>query len=136
MQVSNEIIEVLDYLCDKIGVAIDWTSDNAFPYLEQICGKFIKWEISTSIAWIALGIIFIIVGCMFIKPAKERWRRCTENYNEDDEALSIIYLVITVFLIVSAVIVISVQVFDIIECCTFPEKTIYDYIYTTTTEHL
>ena len=49
MTVSSEIIEVLDYLGEKFGIAIDWTSNNVLPYLQALVDKFIKWEISTSI---------------------------------------------------------------------------------------
>lgn len=49
MQISDEIIKVLEYLCTRIGLTIDWTSSNVLPYIEQLCGKFVKWEIGTSI---------------------------------------------------------------------------------------
>ena len=28
---NNKIIEVLDYLGEKIGLAIDWTAENIYP---------------------------------------------------------------------------------------------------------
>ena len=30
---SQQIIEVLDYLFEKFGIAIDWTSENIMPYI-------------------------------------------------------------------------------------------------------
>ena len=48
MSVSSEVIEILDYLGDKLGIAIDWTNENIIPYLQVLINKFIKWEISTS----------------------------------------------------------------------------------------
>ena len=36
MKVSKEIIEVLDYIGEKIGVTIDWTSDNVIPYVKEL----------------------------------------------------------------------------------------------------
>ena len=65
MQLSNEIIKVLEYLGEKIGITIDWTSNNAIPYLEQLCGKFIKWEIGTSIGWIVFMFILVIIEISF-----------------------------------------------------------------------
>ena len=35
MEFSKEIINVLDYLCGKFGIAIDWTYDNV-PLTEYI----------------------------------------------------------------------------------------------------
>ena len=45
---SEEIIKVLDALAEKFGVAVDWTSANVIPYLEQLCSKCVNYEIATS----------------------------------------------------------------------------------------
>ena len=58
---SEEIIKVLDVLAEKFGLAVDWTSENVIPYLEQLCGKYVNYEIATSVVWLLLGII-----CLFI----------------------------------------------------------------------
>ena len=46
--------------------------------------------------------------------------------------LRIIYAALFVLILITEVLialfVIPTQVFDIIECCTFPEKAIFDYI--------
>ena len=65
MTVSSEIIEVLDYLGEKFGIAIDWTSNNVLPYLQTLADKFIKWEISTSIVWIVIA-AFVIVAMIVL----------------------------------------------------------------------
>lgn len=67
MQISDEIIKVLEYLCTRIGLTIDWTSSNVLPYIEQLCGKFVKWEIGTSITWIGIAIITTIITMILSK---------------------------------------------------------------------
>ena len=37
--VSNQIIEVLNEICNKFGLTIDWTSKNVYPYLQELMGK-------------------------------------------------------------------------------------------------
>ena len=112
---SAEIIKVLDALCERFGVAIDWTSNNVLPYLEQLCEKFINWEISTSIAWmIIMGVatvVFFIFAIVIHNIA-------------DEDGVWIGFG----FILLLTVVVCGVQIFDIIECKTFPEKAIYDYI--------
>ena len=73
MTVSSEIIEVLDYLGEKFGIAIDWTSNNVLPYLQTLADKFIKWEISTSIVWIAIAafVIAMIIILMNLKTFRK-----------------------------------------------------------------
>ena len=112
MQISDEIIKVLEYMCDKVGVTIDWTSNNVLPYVQQLGEKFIRWEIGTSISWIIISIISVVVAFLIIKFA------------DMDGLESLIFATV----IILATIIIGCQIFDIIECYTFPEKAIYDYI--------
>lgn len=120
MKVSDEIIKVLDYLGQKIGVTIDWTSKNVLPFVEQLCEKYISWEIATSLLWGFLGIVLFIIGLCFIRPAKNAWGK--------DSDTSVVCWIITIALVIAGVSIALTQGFDIIECKTFPEKAIYDYI--------
>ena len=53
MKFSEEVIAILDNVCAKFGVAVDWTSENVVPYLTELAGKCVKYELVTSIMWIA-----------------------------------------------------------------------------------
>lgn len=119
MTVSSEIIEVLDYLGEKFGIAIDWTSNNVLPYLQTLADKFIKWEISTSIVWIIIA-VFVMVGMIVLINLKR-----VREINE--ETYGMLWIPIIVLIIVSFI-VICIQIFDIVECNMFPEKALYDFI--------
>ena len=119
MTVSSEIIEVLDYLGEKFGIAIDWTSNNVLPYLQTLADKFIKWEISTSIVWIAIA-AFVMAGMIVLINLKG-----VRGINE--ETCGMLWIPIIVLIIVSFI-VICIQIFDIVECNMFPEKALYDFI--------
>ena len=121
MTVSSEIIEVLDYLGEKFGIAIDWTSNNVLPYLQALVDKFIKWEISTSIVWIIIA-VFVMVGMIVLINLKG-----VREINEETYGM---LWVPAGLLILGFFVVICVQIFDIIECNIFPEKVLYDFIKT------
>ena len=115
MKISDQIIEVLNYLCKKIGVTIDWTADNVLPYVETLCEKFIKWEISTSWMWIGIAGALLLLGLIL---------SIILHKVLDDGCIWILYVVLTII----SFIIIGCQIYDIITCYTFPEKVIYDYI--------
>lgn len=50
MTVSNQIIAVLDAICEKFGIVIDWTASNIMPYLQDLCKRIVTYEIATSVA--------------------------------------------------------------------------------------
>ena len=119
MSFSSQFIEVLDALCDKIGIAIDWTSQNVVPYVTDLATRIIAYEIWTSAAWIAIMAIVFLIAWKMTK------NMCKEDRFED-EWFSGWSIRIIIGIIFFAVIVF--QVFDIIEALALPEKTLYDFI--------
>lgn len=124
--VSDEIIKVLDALSEKLGMAIDWTSQNVIPYLEQLCGRCINYKIATSSIWLILGII-----CLFV--VKWGTKKAQYCYNKSKECIWSNWDVGTMcagigvgIVILIGVVVIVCQLFDIVTCVTFPEKIILD----------
>ena len=111
MTISKEIIEVLDYVGNKFGIAIDWTSENAVPYIQSLCEKYIAWETATSIALLILGIVIAISGLLILKA---------DWYG--------MQWIIMFFMITIAAPLIIVQIGDIIKCNTFPEMKIIEFI--------
>lgn len=45
---SEEIIKVLDYLGAQIGIAIDWSSENVWPQIMDILGRYRLFELATT----------------------------------------------------------------------------------------
>lgn len=117
MKFGKEVIDILEYLCEKFGIAVDWTSDNVMPYLQQLSEKYVKYEISTSFAWICLAAVafFVIAILAIIDYRKHVFYGFMCSWG------------ITIC-IIATFIVIGCQVFDIIECYTIPEKVIFEYI--------
>ena len=65
--VSDQIIKVLDNLCDKFGLAIDWSSKNVQPYLKELMAKCVNYKFSIATMWLISGIILFIISCIGIK---------------------------------------------------------------------
>ena len=122
---SKEIIEVLDALSDRLGMSIDWTQNNIIPYLQEICNKYVNYEIATSIVWIVVGVLLLVAAIWAVKKAIEI--NNDTSIDEDVTALLVCMLVVlAVALSVIGMITILEQVFDIITCYTFPEKIIIE----------
>ena len=123
MSFSQEIINVLNYMCQKFGIVIDWTSDNVMPYLEDLCGRYIQYEIHTSIAWcVVFAVLVVLTGLIWIIGSIVN--KYSTSSTDIPEVFSFLFFV---FLAI-ALIVWAVQAFDIIECYTIPEKTILEYL--------
>ena len=124
---SKEIIKILDALAEKAGLAIDWTSANVLPYLQQLCSKYITYEIATSIIWILVGICLLFVGKYSIKKTKQYWEKYEEETSYSDyDCITILFGILTWFAVFGRIGIILCQTFNIFTCITFPEKIIIE----------
>ncbi len=76
MEVSNQIIEVLEYLSTKMGIVVDWTTENIMPYLKDLTERMISYQIvnkSIQIGFSALLMIGLTVTIVLLlkKAIKE-----------------------------------------------------------------
>lgn len=123
---SEEIIKVLDALCEKFGGAVDWTAENVLPYAQQLLNRLVNYEIATSILYIIIAAAILLVSgvsaAIFIpKAIEDEWS------NEWPAVLAGLAAVICVIMVPVFVVVCAVQAKNIITCCTFPEKILLDY---------
>ena len=119
MSFSSQFIEVLDALCDKIGIAIDWTSQNVMPYVTDLAARIIAYEIWTSAAWIVIAAIVFLIAWKMTK------NMCKAGRLDYEWVLG---WVVRIFIGVFCFILIVFQVFDIIEALALPEKTLYYFV--------
>ena len=123
MTVSEQIIQVIDNLAQKFGIAIDWSAENIVQIVQQLADKYISYEISTSVFFIILSSVVLAVGV--IGYTIVMINRQAFEFDSDE----IIGCTVAFFLwIVVCCITISVQIIDIIKCNTLPELIIAEYI--------
>ena len=135
MEVSEQVIKVLDAVCDTFGIAIDWTSNNVIPYIQELGHKIITYDICMSIMWLVIGsaiplTIAILIKKFLNKKKLEAKETINDYYYTDgslDNGVFYCYLIIGMLLIIAIVIgTISLQ--SIIQDIVFPEKTIIEFI--------
>lgn len=130
MSISNEIVKIFDAIAERLGVAIDWSSENIIPYLEQLFDKYVKYEIATSIVYLVFGVVLLILGVFGIKLTKKFMAKYheikrTNPFSEYNIAAVMTGVGVGVAFLVGTI-VILVQCFDIVTCLTFPEKFILE----------
>lgn len=137
---NNKIIEVLDYLGEKIGLAIDWTAENVYPQVIEFMGRYKTYEIVMDIIW-----ILIALGCCFgmylyikkiVIPAKIRCKETREDNLwfecwSGDTSCNIGGTILTVFLgyiTFVAVMIMFVFIGDLVKWIVIPEMQFYEVI--------
>ena len=116
---SDAIIKVLNELCDKFGIAIDWTSDNVAPYLQDLMVRYSKYVCYTSIMWLVIGLIIMVVFAVLLY-----------KYLKQEHRDGLITFLLGCGMLLGAWDTVN-QIMYIIEITTIPEKAIIEDIRST-----
>lgn len=122
MTFSEQTISILDYLCQKFGIVIDWTSETVWPTVEMLAGKYIKWEIASSILWIVIFMIGFIACLWGIKTIK---KHLSGSYIDEMWITFCVFLGLGALGFVAGV---ATQAFDITRCFVFPELELFEFL--------
>lgn len=132
MTVSEQIIQVLDNLCAKMGIVIDWTSENVIPYVTALCEKLVVYEIAMSVAQIIISLL-VIIGILI--TIKKLYPTIKTGVQKDCQSYTLGWILTALFgaFVAGAFLFFSVcnieaEVFDIIKCLTFPEMYVFEYV--------
>ena len=117
---SQEVIEVLNWFADKLGISVDWTQENIMPMISELCQKYARYEITTSIAWIVFVVILISAGIISFKSINKFCDYILEEF----------WLLILFAIIIVSVSIIMYQIYDIAKCINFPELAFAEYLKT------
>ena len=117
---GNEIIKVLDNLGEKFGIAIDWSSENVFPYLQDLTKRIVNYEIMNHFIWIGVSII----GLIILTVIRIKVRR-NKDIDYDDRLVANIICSIGIIMLLAVTII---NISDIVKVTNMPEATVIKYI--------
>lgn len=127
---SEEIIKVLDNLGEKIGITIDWTSENILPYLQDLMSRFIVLKNVQAIIWIVISSIIILVTILaIVGTIKYIKKQDKTSYEYDDEVFicGLIDFAIGMITIIFLIILLC-NTFGLLQNIYTPELTLLEYI--------
>ena len=127
---SEEIIKILDNLGEKIGITIDWTSENILPYLQDLMSRFIGLKNVQAIMWVVISAIIILVTILIIagtiKYIKKQ-DKASHEYEDKVFVCGLIDFAIGMLTIIFLTILLC-NTFGLIQNIYTPELTLLEYI--------
>lgn len=136
MNTSEQIIAVLDHLGEKLGIAIDWTTENIMPYLEQLFKRYATLKITYSSIEIFVGVSLCITAITLcvklckgykttITTEKDTLFWCTYVHwgsrETEMECFGYIATVVAIMSAIGGIIALCVGVHNLIEWIIVPE---------------
>lgn len=134
---SDEIIKVLEYLSEKVGLVIDWTSEkiasDIMPYLQEVYRKCVVWGIVQNLVGVFVGAALIVSAIVILRKLLKAYKGEKETKYElfdgsDPTLLGTIASICVITFSVSGIIVFLVALTDTLNWVIFPEGQILKMI--------
>ena len=127
---SEEITKILNDLGERFGIAIDWTSQNILPYLQDLMSRFISLRNTQAIIWIIISLIFILTTTIIIIKMIKKLKKLDKNsYSYDDKVFAYILIwMILGTIILGFLTALLCNIFGLIQNIYTPEITIIEYL--------
>lgn len=144
MTISQQVIEIFDYLGEKFGIVIDWGSENVLPYVQELISRIVTYGIIGSVIPCICGLVSLIVAIALTKVCLNKWKVCSTTKEDTSFWEYTTYLTMPnhptptfggIFLITGIVIlaILSISlllwgVFDLIQWIVIPEVPLMELI--------
>lgn len=129
----QDIVSVLDALCDRVGIAIDWSSENIAPQLEAFVARYGTYLTASSIFGLVLSVLFIAAGVTGIvltyrSYQKGTWANGDDWSGKDITPLGIVIAAVSLLAIITATICVICIVHGLIQLAIVPEVVVANEI--------
>ena len=122
---DNKVIEILDYLGQKLGIAIDWTAENVWPQVMDFLSRYQMYAIVCDGIWllISLAVIFACVR-LFKKIIKQR--KAMDGIFWEEDELVVVALVLGIIALIVFAVVALCNIFAIAQWIVVPEMKFFE----------
>lgn len=124
---SEEIIKVLNYLGEQLGIAIDWSAENVMPQVMDILGRYRVYTIINNIIsticmlLILLAIFFVAKKCIkdITNKTEGIWWNC--DFGGGTSLLSILFMIIGICIALFMFVCVCENISVILQWAIVPE---------------
>lgn len=113
-ETSQAFAKVLEYIVNSLGGVIDSKGADTVEYLKTLGSEIVAYKIGIAYMWEIVAIIAAVIGIVLLIAG---------FIKDEDSSLWIGGIILAVALTIALI-----NGYTIIECKTFPEKVIFDYI--------
>lgn len=125
--VADQVIQVIEYLGQKFGIAIDWSAENVLPIAQTLMEKMARWCVVQNVFYVALSLVGLILGIIVFSKCIKKVPSI--DYDDDlGQTLCIGGLILSVIIGIAGIVGLCVNTYYLARSICFPELAIFEYI--------
>lgn len=136
---GNQIIEIIEYISEKMGIAVNWSADNIWPHVEDLLTRITQYKIVSHSIGLAIGFILLFVGFVCInklskdhkvyKAQKDNaiyWTTYKDSIDLSGKGL--LMLIIVILTLIAGATSVFTNANDFLEWLFIPEIRLIEYV--------
>lgn len=80
---NQEIINVLNYLGEQLGIAIDWSSENVWPQVMDILGRYRLFELVSTGFWLIIDVVIVFSAFLTLKRMTKDYMKIKVDHEDN-----------------------------------------------------
>lgn len=125
--VADQVIQVIEYLGQKFGIAIDWSTENVLPLAQTLMERIARWCVAENVFYIGLSLVGLIVGLIVFTISARKLPQL-DTYDEFGEVLCTGGVILFGAISIAGVIGLCVNTYYLVQSICFPELAVFEYI--------
>lgn len=128
---NNEALDTLSYLIDKFNLTLEISSTQIKDFSIQLANKIVRWELIESIIYLLIHLCIMLAMVYIIKKLKDTSIKKiieVEAFKNDKEPIRVMVKIVCYIISLFMLTAILKEIYDILMCIAFPEKTILEFI--------
>lgn len=124
MEIANAFIAVVDELGKKFGLMVDWSQQNVQPYVQELMGRIIKYEMFKGILGIIIAMLILASVGFCIKLIVRDYKNKVERYGGESYRIDMFDYIPSLLLILPMLIgflILIGSLISLVKCITVPE---------------
>ena len=122
---ADQIIRVIEALCEKFGIAVDWSAESLAPAISSLVGKYARYVILSGAVYLFIYALLIFVGRSFIQWMKEKGK----EYGSIEDWVNL-FAIYAIVMLTYTLVVLFCIIPDVIQAITVPELTFVNKVMT------
>lgn len=122
---SEQVIEIMEYISNKLGIVIDWTAENVYPYAVDLVNRFAMVNIVNHSIHLVIALMIFLLSIWVVKNCVSKTGRF---YSEDlDEYNLLVAIIPGMFAVISFFVTLG-EIETVINWIILPEMQIFNEI--------
>lgn len=86
---ESTAIQVIEAVCDKLGIVADWANTNVVPYAQELINKYMAYVFVSKLAQFMIAVVSVCVLCVAAVRCNRQYRAIVkengQRYYNDEE---------------------------------------------------